>query len=35
MISQIANGKIVEQWGNLDVLGLMQQLGTVPAPEPG
>jgi steroid delta-isomerase-like uncharacterized protein len=35
VISQIANGKIVEQWGNPDVLGLMQQLGTVPAPEPG
>ena len=35
VISQIANGKIVEQWGNPDVLGLMQQLGTIPAPEPG
>jgi len=35
VISQIANDKIVEQWGNPDVLGLMQQLGTVPTPEQG
>jgi len=35
VISQIADGKIVEQWGNPDVLGLMQQLGTVTALEQG
>lgn len=35
MISQTANDKIVEQWGNPDVLGLMQQLGAVPTPEQG
>jgi steroid delta-isomerase-like uncharacterized protein len=35
VISQIADGKIVEQWGNPDVLGLMQQLGVVPALEQG
>jgi steroid delta-isomerase-like uncharacterized protein len=27
----IANGKAVEQWTSLDMLGLMQQLGVVPA----
>ena len=26
-----ANGKIVENWTNMDVLGLLQQLGVVPA----
>jgi len=31
-ISRIANGKIVEQWGNPDLLSLMQQIGAVPAP---
>jgi steroid delta-isomerase-like uncharacterized protein len=35
VISQIANGKIIEQWGNPDVLGMMQQLGAVPALEQG
>jgi hypothetical protein len=29
---RIANGKAVEQWNNVDELGLMQQLGVVPAP---
>jgi predicted ester cyclase len=29
-ISRIANGKIVERWGEWDVLGMMQQLGAVP-----
>jgi predicted ester cyclase len=28
---RIANGKIVEHWMNADQLGLMQQLGAVPA----
>ena len=30
VISRIANGKIVEQWGNPNLLGLMQQIGAVP-----
>jgi steroid delta-isomerase-like uncharacterized protein len=30
-ISRIADGKIVEDWSNWDALGLMQQLGAVPA----
>jgi predicted ester cyclase len=29
---RIANGKIVEHWMNADSLGLLQQLGAVPAP---
>ena len=31
IISRIANGKIVEQWGVPDLLGMMQQIGAVPA----
>ena len=31
-IDRIVNGKAVEQWGNSDTLGLLQQLGIVPAP---
>jgi steroid delta-isomerase-like uncharacterized protein len=31
-ISRVANGKIAEHWGNSDQLGLMQQLGAIPAP---
>jgi steroid delta-isomerase-like uncharacterized protein len=31
-ILRIANGKAIEQWNNVDELGLMQQLGVVPAP---
>lgn len=31
-INRVANGKIVEGWTNLDALGLMQQLGAIPAP---
>jgi predicted ester cyclase len=34
VIHRIENGKIVEHWSELDNLGLMQQLGIVPAPEP-
>ena len=30
-INHFANGKIVENWTNMDVLGLLQQLGVVPA----
>ncbi len=29
-ILRIANGKIVERWGEFDALGLMQQLGVIP-----
>lgn len=32
LISRIADGKIVEDWENSDVLGLMQQLGVIPTP---
>ncbi len=34
-IFRIANGKLVEGWTNADMLGLLQQLGAVPAPEQG
>lgn len=34
-INRIANGKIVEHWGKFDQLGMMQQLGVVPAPGEG
>ena len=29
-IDRIKDGKVVETWANLDVLGLMQQLGAIP-----
>jgi steroid delta-isomerase-like uncharacterized protein len=35
VISRIANAKIVEQWGNPDLLGLMQRLGVIPTHEQG
>ncbi len=31
-IYRIANGKIVEHWGEMDFLGLLQQLGLAPVP---
>jgi predicted ester cyclase len=31
-IARLADGKIVEHWGQMDTLGLMQQLGLLPAP---
>ncbi len=34
-IFRIADGKIVERWGEWDALGLMQQLGTAPSPRQG
>ncbi len=34
-IFRIANGKLVEGWTNADMLGLLQQLGAIPAPEQG
>ena len=33
VVRRIAGGKIAEAWENFDQLGLMQQLGVVPAPE--
>ena len=33
IIFKIANGKIVESWSNIDMLGLMQQIGAVPPPK--
>jgi predicted ester cyclase len=30
-IFQMANGKIVESWHNVDDLGLLQQIGVIPA----
>ena len=31
-IFRLRDGKIVERWGNLDVLGFLVQLGVIPAP---
>ncbi len=31
-ILKLADGKIVEMWTNVDFLGLMQQIGAIPAP---
>jgi steroid delta-isomerase-like uncharacterized protein len=33
-LDRISNGKIIEDWTNWDTLGLLQQLGAVPAPTP-
>ncbi len=33
-IDRIANGKAVECWSHVDELGMMQQLGVIPTPEP-
>ena len=33
-IHRVVNGKIVEHWSEVDNLGVMQQLGVVPTPEP-
>jgi steroid delta-isomerase-like uncharacterized protein len=32
-IFRIADGRIAERWGVVDVMGLMQQLGAVPTPQ--
>jgi steroid delta-isomerase-like uncharacterized protein len=34
-ISRIADGKIVERWGQWDALGMMQQISAVPEPGQG
>jgi steroid delta-isomerase-like uncharacterized protein len=31
-VARIIGGKITEEWGNFDALGMMQQLGVVPSP---
>ena len=31
-IYRIANGKIVEHWGNMDFFGMMAQMGAIPMP---
>ena len=31
-IYRIANGKIVEHWGNMDFFGMMAQMGAIPTP---
>jgi predicted ester cyclase len=32
-IWRVANGKAMENWVQMDLLGLMQQIGAIPAPE--
>ncbi|MFN2188893.1 MAG: ester cyclase [Candidatus Promineifilaceae bacterium] len=32
-IDKVENGKITEGWGELNMLGLMQQIGAIPSPE--
>ena len=32
-VSRIAGGKIVESWGEADMIGMMQQIGAIPVPE--
>jgi predicted ester cyclase len=32
---QLSNGKLKQQWVYSDLLGLLRQLGAIPAPEPG
>lgn len=34
-IDRVVNGKIVEGWGEVDMLGLYQQIGAVTLPRPG
>jgi steroid delta-isomerase-like uncharacterized protein len=31
-IIRVAGGKLVEHWGQMDSMGLMQQIGAIPAP---
>jgi predicted ester cyclase len=32
-VDRIVDGQIVERWGEVDMMGLMQQLGVIPMPE--
>ena len=32
VINRISGGKIAESWANYDAMGMMQQLGVIPAP---
>ena len=34
-IIRVAGGKFVEHWGQMDSMGMMQQLGAIPAPGQG
>jgi steroid delta-isomerase-like uncharacterized protein len=34
-IIRLADGKLVEHWGQMDTMGMMQQLGAAPAPGQG
>jgi steroid delta-isomerase-like uncharacterized protein len=34
-IFRVVDGKVTDNWVNFDMLGLLQQLGVVPAPGPG
>jgi predicted ester cyclase len=34
-IIRIAGGKVVEHWGQMDTMSMMQQLGAIPAPGQG
>ena len=34
-VHRLAGGRIVEQWAQFDTLGLLRQLGALPAPEEG
>jgi steroid delta-isomerase-like uncharacterized protein len=33
-LNRLAAGTIAEGWGNFDALGMLQQLGVIPTPEP-
>jgi steroid delta-isomerase-like uncharacterized protein len=32
VVSRVANGKVVEEWTNWDTLGMLRQIGAIPAP---
>lgn len=34
-IDRVVNGKIAEGWGELNMLGMMQQMGAIPSPDQG